>query len=402
MKRYLAALLCLAMVLSFAACAQQPAPTTAPAATAPAVTTVPVTEPTTAPTEPTVPETTVDISNLPLLSTAAITMTTEVEYAEGVRFEYRYPNVMLVLQGLAVADTVMLDLLNRIDSTRSTAESILNSAGTDLLYFYDVHYDPMRIDPNVLSLYGTNSSYAGGAHPNHESTSVTYDLTSGKVLLLSDLLYPGCSAADLTPLVIDILDTISQEQQLYSYYTAIVEERFGQGLDAEEGWYLSGEGLCIYFSPYEIAPYATGEVKATIPYEKLNGLMRDQFYPVEKSGSLGTVTAQLWNEADQTGFEQFYNVSIDDQGEAILLSTNGLVYDLTLEYGTWDMDGMVFCPSATVFAASSLSYSDAVILRLYIPDVMSNMRLTYTTDEGTIQKYIFQSGMDGSILLLDN
>lgn len=399
MKRYFAALLCLAMVLSLAACGTMPEPATAPTTTVPEPTTVPVTMPT---TEPTVPETTVDTSILPLLFTTVITLTTEVERAEDVQFEYRYPNVRLDVLSQTVADKVMLDLLNRIDETRATADSILSSAGSDILYFYDVHYDPMRIDPNVLSLYGTNSSYAGGAHPNHESTSVTYDLTTGNVLLLSDLLYPGCSAADLTPLVIDILDTISQEQQLYSDYTAIVEERFGQGLDVEEGWYLSGEGLCVYFSPYEIAPYATGEVKATIPYEKLNGLMRDQFYPVEKSGSLGTVTAQLWNEADQTGFEQFYNVSIDDQGEAILLSTNGLVYDLTLEYGSWDMDGMVFYPSSTVFAASSLSYSDAVILHLYIPDVMSNMRLTYTTNEGVIQKYIFQSGKDGSILLLDN
>lgn len=399
MKRYFAALLCLAMVLSLAACGTMPEPATAPTTTVPEPTTVPVTMPT---TEPTVPETTVDTSILPLLFTTVITLTTEVERAEDVQFEYRYPNVRLDVLSQTVADKVMLDLLNRIDETRATADSILSSAGSDILYFYDVHYDPMRIDPNVLSLYGTNSSYAGGAHPNHESTSVTYDLTTGNVLLLSDLLYPGCSAADLTPLVIDILDTISQEQQLYSDYTAIVEERFGQGLDVEEGWYLSGEGLCVYFSPYEIAPYATGEVKATIPYEKLNGLMRDQFYPVEKSGSLGTVTAQLWNEADQTGFEQFYNVSIDDQGEAILLSTNGLVYDLTLEYGSWDMDGMVFYPSSTVFAASSLSYSDAVILHLYIPDVMSNMRLTYTTNEGAIQKYIFQSGKDGSILLLDN
>lgn len=399
MKRYFAALLCLAMVLSLAACGTMPEPATAPTTTVPEPTTVPVTMPT---TEPTVPETTVDTSILPLLFTTVITLTTEVERAEDVQFEYRYPNVRLDVLSQTVADKVMLDLLNRIDETRATADSILSSAGSDILYFYDVHYDPMRIDPNVLSLYGTNSSYAGGAHPNHESTSVTYDLTTGNVLLLSDLLYPGCSAADLTPLVIDILDTISQEQQLYSDYTAIVEERFGQGLDVEEGWYLSGEGLCVYFSPYEIAPYATGEVKATIPYEKLNGLMRDQFYPVEKSGSLGTVTAQLWNEADQTGFEQFYNVSIDDQGEAILLSTNGLVYDLTLEYSSWDMDGMVFYPSSTVFAASSLSYSDAVILHLYIPDVMSNMRLTYTTNEGVIQKYIFQSGKDGSILLLDN
>jgi uroporphyrinogen decarboxylase len=77
----------------------------------------------------------------------------------------------------------MLDLLNRIDATRSAADSILSSAGSDTLYFYDVHYAPMRIDPNVLSLYGTNSGFAGGAHPYHESTSVTYELTGGKVLL---------------------------------------------------------------------------------------------------------------------------------------------------------------------------------------------------------------------------
>lgn len=398
MKRYIAAIVTLALLLTLAACGVKPEETNPPTTTAPEITTAVVTEPT---TEPTVPETTVDISSLPFLINAAITLTTEVERAEGVQFEYNYPNVQLTLLSQTVAHTVMLDLLNRIDATRDTADNILSSAGEDALYFYDVHYDPMRIDPNVLSLYGVKSGYSGGAHPSHESISVTYDLTNGNVLLLSDLLNPGCNAADLTPLVIEVLDVISQEQHLYSDYTALVEERFGQGLDVEEGWYLSGEGLCVFFSPYEIAPYATGEVKATIPYEKLNGLMRDQFFPVEKSGGVGTVHAALWNESLQTDFEQLYNVTVDAEGEAVLLSTDGLVYDLTLEYGSWNSDGTVFTPTATVFAASSLSFSEAVFLRLYIPDVMSNMRLTYTTDEGTTQKYIFQSGMDGSILLLD-
>ena len=75
---------------------------------------------------------------------------------------------------------------------------------------------------------------------------------------------------------------------------------------------------------------------------------------------------------------------------------------MMLEYGSWSYDGTVFYPSNTVFAASNLSFSEAIVLRLFIPDVMPNMRLTYTTDEGTTQKYIFQSGEDGSILLLDN
>lgn len=399
MRRYIATILCLTMVLCLAACGKTPAETTVPATNASAPATVPITAPV---TEPTVPETTIDITTLPLLSTVAITLTEELEIADGVQFEYSYPNVRLALPDPAIADTVMLDLLNRIDATRSTADNILSNAGQDQKHFFKVHYDPMRIDPNVLSLFGGESSFTGGAHPYHESTAVTYDLTNGRVLLLSDLLYPSCKADDLTPLVIEILAAISQQAHLYSDYTATVEERFGQGLDVDDGWYLSNEGLCIFFSAYDIAPYATGEVIATIPYEKLNGLMQDQFFPVEKSGGVGVVTAQLWDTAQQAEFEQHYNVTIDAEGETILLSTNGLVYDLTLELGQWDMDGVNFYPEATVFAVSSLSFSDAVILKLFIPDVMSNMRLTYTTDAGTTQKYIFQSGEDGSILLLDN
>ena len=397
MTKHTALILVLCIMLSLAACGSKEPPATVP-------TTAPVTSaPTTAPTtEPTVPEPTVDISMLPSLSTATIIMTKEAERAEQVQFEYTYPNVMLVLSDAAIADTVMVELLNRIDATRSTADSVLSNAGSDVLYFYDVHYDPMRIDPNVLSLYGSKSGYAGGAHPSHESVSVTYDLSTGNVLLLSDLFHTGVSASDLSPLVIEGLDLISQEKQLYSDYTATVEERFGQGLDVEAGWYLSGEGLCIYFSPYDIAPYASGEIQVTIPYEDLNGLLRDQFFPVEKSGGAGVVSAQLLSQAQQTDFGQQYNISIDEEGEAILLSTNGLVYDVMLEYGSWSYDGTVFYPSNTVFAASNLSFSEAIVLRLFIPDVMPNMRLTYTTDEGTTQKYIFQSGEDGSILLLDN
>ena len=60
-------------------------PTTAPTTTTENVTTAPATQPT---TEPTVPETTVDTSSLPLLATAVITLTTEVERTEGnIQFE---------------------------------------------------------------------------------------------------------------------------------------------------------------------------------------------------------------------------------------------------------------------------------------------------------------------------
>ncbi len=402
MKKYMALALVICMMLSLCACGDHTEPTTVPTTAAP--TTIPATAPITQPTtQPTVPETTVDVSALPTLSVAAITMITETERSEGdILFEYNYPDVMLTLPNEAITNTVMLELLNRIDSTRTAAEDILGTAGSDYLSFYDVGYDPMRIDPNVLSLYGSQTSYAGGPHPTSECISVTYDLTNGNVLTLGDVLSPNCTAADLTPLVNDVLAKLSEETYLYSDYTATVEERFGQGFGTDQGWYLSNEGLCIYFSPYEIAPYSSGEIVATIPYEDLGGLMRDQFFPVEKSGGAGVVDAIEYNECSLVLYEQFYEVVIDEEGVAVLLTTDGLVYDFTLEYGSWDSDGIVFTPTSTVFAASSLSYCDGVVVRLYIPDVMPNLRLTYTTEEGTFQKYIFQSGKDGSILLLDN
>jgi hypothetical protein len=403
MKKHITLVLILALCLTgCSVCKPLPTEPSATAATAPS--TAPTPPPTAIPTTaPTVPETTVDITSLPQLSTANITLTTAIERAEnGVLFEYSYPNVALNLPNSAVTDDVMLELLNRIDGTRVTAEDILSTADSTVSSFYDVRYNPMRIDPNVLSLFGAQTSYAGGAHPYSESVSVTYDLTNGNVLLLGDILNPGCTAADLTPLVINVLENLSEEYYLYSDYTATVEERFGQGLDSEQGWYLSAEGLCIYFSPYEIAPYSTGEVIATIPYDQLNGLLRDQFFPVEKSGGIGVINGELFRESDISRFEQLYDVTIDDEGEIVLLSTTGLVYDLILEYGTWNAEGTQFIPTSTVFAASSLSYNEAVTVQLFIPDVMSNLRLTYTTDEGTTQKFIFQSGKDGSILLLDN
>lgn len=391
MKKYMAFILCLCMVLCLCACESTPEPTTVPTTTA---------APTTVPT--TVPETTQPVPDVPRLPLIAISMTTITEPApDGVRFEYSYPNVNLLLPDPAVTDKVTLELLNRIDATRTAAANVMQSAGVGDLYFYTVQYDPMRMDPGILSLFGTNSSYAGGMHPSFECVSVTYDLTNGNVLGLPDILTANCTAADLTPLVVDALAALTEDTYLYSDYPTVVEERFGQDLSGDDGWYLSNEGLCFYFSPYEVAPYSSGTVVVSIPYEKLVNLLRDPYFPMEKSGAVGTVNAALFGETDPSRFEQFAEVIIDKEGEAVLLYTDGLVYDVTIECGAWNEDGTVFTPNSTVFSATSLTPYDGVLLQAYFPDVMPNLRLTYTTDTGTVQKYVFQSGMDGSILLID-
>lgn len=386
MRKYMVFFLCV-LLLVLCACKKQPEPTTIPTTTAPEVTTVPTT----------VPETTQAQLDIPHLPLTAVTMTTITETAPDGQFEYSYPNVHLHLSDPAITEKVSLELLNRIDATRTAAKDVMDEGG----YFYNVGYIPTRVDPSVLSLFGSHTSYAGGMHPSTQCVSVTYDLTTGDVLLLTDVLTLGCTAADLSPLVVDALAALSEDVYLYSDYPTVVEERFGQDLSADLGWYLSNRGLCFYFSPYEVAPYSTGTVTAEIPYEKLVGILRDSYFPMEKSGTVGTIDATLFGQTDPDQFEQFAEVIIDKEGEAVLLHTEGLVYDVTIEYGTWDSEGTVFTPTTTVFAASSLTPYDGVLVQVYFPDVMPNLRLTYASEDGTIQKYIFQSGKDGSILLVD-
>lgn len=395
MRKYMALFLCACLALSLFGCAEKPDPTTVPTTTAPQVTTMPT-------TVPTVPETTQAQLDIPHLPLTAVTMTTITETApDGVQFEYSYPNIHLLLSDPAITDKVSLELLNRIDATRTAAKDVMDTANDQELFFYTVRCNPTRVDSGILSLFGSHTSYAGGMHPNSECVSVTYDLTTGDALLLTDVLTLDCTAADLSPLVVDALAALGEDTYLYSDYPTVVEERFGQDLSADTGWYLSNVGLCFYFSPYEVAPYATGTVTAEIPYEKLVGILLDSYFPIEKSGAVGTVEAELFGQTDPSQFEQFAEVVIDKEGEAILLHTEGLVYDVTIEYGAWNSEGTVFTPSATVFAAGSLTPYDGVLLQAFIPDVMPNLRLTYTSEEGTIRKFIFQSGMDGSILLVD-
>ena len=76
-----------------------------------------------------------------------------------VVFQYTYQHMSLVLDKPDVADKIILDFLNRVDSTKESATTTATSAKTAYdgnknwtPYLYHVTYSPMRIDHKVLSL----------------------------------------------------------------------------------------------------------------------------------------------------------------------------------------------------------------------------------------------------------
>lgn len=405
MKRTISFILALCFCILLTACGSDPEPTTVPT-TEPAAN--PTAQPSADPTDPSAPETTAPtvaevIHDLPM---TAISITEETEVTNGAEgtavFEYTYQNIRLVLPDADMSMSVNLDILNRIDATRTAATELMNdavSAAPEYPYSYTILYEPMRLDTTVLSLFGVQNIYSGGS-ALHSGHGLTYDLTTGKALTLEDVLASGVTADVICPLVIEALAALPEEYYLFSDYATTVEDRFSGDFLADESWHLSEDGLCFTFAPYEVAPNSTGFVHAVIPYEKLTGILNDAWFPPERITPNGGLEVLSFSQEDTARFEQFAELYLDKEGGSYLLHSTGLIYDVVIESGFWNTDSTVFTPERTVFAANSLVSSDAVMIQTDIPDSLPNLRITYSAAEGTVTVYLSASGEDGSPLLL--
>lgn len=339
MKRNLSALLAVLCALCLSGCRQTPV---SPENSTPIPTTKPVS----------------DIQNRaeqqPVFAVALPVVTQKHTDNDGtVLLQSVYQNMELTLPDPEVADRVIIDFLNRIDPMTSESEALLEQAktaytpGTEFApYLSQIIFTPKRLDQGVLSLMGEYAKYQGSAHPEVNTLSVTYDLTSGKVLSSKDILTDGADMSALTESVLHALDT--QRDSLYEGYEDTVKVL----LTDSENWYLSKTGLVFYFSPYEIGPYASGVITAEVPYSALTGILKDAYFPAEKDSTFGYMEAMAFDVDAMTPFTQIAEVVCAEDGHKAVLYTQGLLENIR-----------ILSPEGfTVFASAALSPGDGIIL----------------------------------------
>ena len=116
----------------------------------------------------------------------------------------------------------------------------------------------------ALSLYFDQYEYAGGAHGLTIRSSDTWDLLKSKRMDLSEL-FP--SKNNYREYVLSsVIQMISNETyngggQYFDNYNQLVVEHF-----KGNNFYLTVEGVIIYFQQYDIAPYASGISTILLPY----------------------------------------------------------------------------------------------------------------------------------------
>lgn len=115
----------------------------------------------------------------------------------------------------------------------------------------------------LLSLYFDQYEYAGGAHGLTYRYSDTWDLNKSRRMEIGDFFPHHSNYKEYLIQNINqqIADQIANENGMYfEDYEKLVRENL-----KANNFYLSQEGLVIYFQHYDIAPYAAGMPTFVIP-----------------------------------------------------------------------------------------------------------------------------------------
>lgn len=183
----------------------------------------------------------------------------------------------------------------------------------------------LRGDQRVLSFQEQVYSYTGGAHGNVAVSGYTYDSQSGKKLELEDVV---SSLDGLCSYLVQSLSSGEYREELFQGWEDVVRrEVFGESANGrvyELSWALGPDGMKVYFSPYEIGPWALGTVTVTVPYE-------------EKTVGIG----ERWTPAEEENVWQLFpyqerKLDVDgDKTEEIIRLEPGTVSNMEQMYVLW-------------------------------------------------------------------
>jgi hypothetical protein len=120
-------------------------------------------------------------------------------------------------------------------------------------------------ESGYLTVENASSTYEGGAHGNHASSYHTLEIATGKALKLADLVEPGFEEKWAALGRVEILKSHGQKPDASLKDAGLFEDK----LELNENWLLVPGGIGFSYAPYEIGPYALGEVLFVLPWKDI-------------------------------------------------------------------------------------------------------------------------------------
>ena len=389
MKKLIAMIITLALTVSLYGCT---VPGVTPQPTEPSGTTeassTPETDPSSAPTI-------AEYQFIGPMITVSMPVVTESVIAENngtVLYYNQIQNVSLNTYIPEVSETITLDLLNKLDALSSAKASVKDAAKADYKnqsYWYpyrtSILYEPARLDTILVSFIGTEEIFDGTPRSATVKHSVTYDLTTGEILTLKSILHDDFSADSLSELIIEGLSEYDTES-FFGDYKNIIHDMFSTNVPVDS-WYFTDTGLTFFFNSYEIAPHSLGCVYSEIPYEKLLGILKEEFFPAERdmyTGSLKVATADLSAGTGLEQYSRFAELNMAESSQQVVLSTDGSVTDLRIYTGSKSTNSGEFIRTAIIFSAYGIGPDDAIVIHADAALIADTLAVSYVSDGETV------------------
>ena len=138
---------------------------------------------------------------------------------------------------------------------------------------------------NILGLHLNISEYTGGAHRVRYDKSYYYNKESDEIVSLKDFLEKDTSLDKLANLSYYYVMKYSDDNNL-NFDKEGVKEGLSCNLNNFEHFNFIDDGLEFIFPPYQIAYYAAGEIKIVIPYDELNGIIKNKYLKYSKKDNI--------------------------------------------------------------------------------------------------------------------
>ncbi len=148
-----------------------------------------------------------------------------------------------------------------------TAQYDYDTFGLQSAYFDETSASAVLLD-QIISVRIDNASYTGGAHPNRYTSSCLFDLTSGQFMdpiqIAED---PEAFRTSAAELLLKKADAILENQGSYwADYKDIITHWNEAAVLFDE------DGMLVVYSPYDLGPYAMGEVELRLSWDEVKEL----------------------------------------------------------------------------------------------------------------------------------
>lgn len=265
--------------------------------------------------------------------------------------------------------------------------------------------DP-RMDDHIICIAFCDMTYASGAaHPYHRYYHYNFDPDTGDLLTLADILEDDDAYEKLGELIAGGQATANFVNYTREDISSHIRDYWNS--DTAESnricWYFNQNGLCLTYSPGQIASYSAGVISWDVPYFLLEGIVKATYLTVSpRSQEGGELQAHVDQSSDLSNAHDIilYDGPGDGSYHLVFTATEPVydvcIYDISGDYAV----GYGYADSPMV-TLNTLSPSSAIMITCgeSSPEAPNIMAVWNDGGKETHEAY-YSIGADGVVTVI--